>query len=279
MLSATRQIANLSTDSGIRNAAQNFEAQLTRAYQYGKQTSFEQKSNQTASQQVGYVSNQDMRTMLDNSPLAMQKAIETFGSAENAQNVLFHSPAARSAFANHLHQEVNNSGWNNGQAIPLSTIDIDTMARPHRESFNNESIREFDLAVSANNLDSQIAKQNSIGNLEVLEAPNTNVVSQAVKKEQQQIQKDQEKVNSNLLQDRGSTLSAQRVYRDKQTGVSTVVDNAFLGAIGYKSPQEYKDRFLAKSEDSPEHARSMLELGDKKEVKLADIEQAIQRNR
>ena len=105
------------------------------------------------------------------------------------------------------------------------------------------------------------------------------MVSQAVKKEQQQIQKDQEEVDSNLLKDRGSTLSAQRVYRDKQTGVSTVVDNAFLGAIGYKSPQEYKDRFLAKSEDSPEHARSMLELGDKKQVKLADIEQAIQRNR
>ena len=279
LLSATRQIANQSTDSGIRNAAQNFEAQLTRAYQYGKQTSFEQKANQTASQQVGYVSNQDMRTMLDNSPLAMQKAIEIFGSAENAQNVLFHSPAARSAFANQLHQEVNQSGWNDGKAIPLSTVDIDTMARPHRESFNNESIREFDLTVSANNLDRQIAKQNSLGNLDIQGTPNTNPISQIIQKERQRIQEEQDQINSDLLMDRGSTLSAQRVYREKQTGVSTVVDNAFLGAIGYKSPQEYKDRFLSKSEDSPEHARSMIELGDKKQVKLSDIEQSIQRNR
>lgn len=134
LLSATRQIAESTSDSGIRNAAQNFEAQLTRAYQYGNRTSFEQNSNRSASTEVGYVSNQDLRTLMDNSPIAMQKAIETFGSAEAAQNALFHSPVARSQFARELHKEMNGSGWNDG------------LAHPCQKAFKNSTDKASDVS-------------------------------------------------------------------------------------------------------------------------------------
>ena len=53
LLTATRQIAESTSDSGIRNAAQNFEKQLTRAYQLGNRQSFEQSATLGASSLIG----------------------------------------------------------------------------------------------------------------------------------------------------------------------------------------------------------------------------------
>lgn len=277
LLAATRQIAESTTDAGIRNAAQNFEAQLTRAYQYGNRMNFEQSANQSASSELGYVSNQDLRTMMDNSPMAMQKAIETFGSAEAAQNALFHSPVARSYFAQELHKEMNKTNWNDGTKQPLSTADIDTMARPHRQSFESEITSHFDEAVSANRLDTESARKTTMGDRDVSTSPDTNRVRQTVNREIASLTADREELQGEVLKERGATASAKTLYEEKESGVSTVLGNAFFGGVSYKSPEEYKDQLTRKANDSAQFSDSLKDLGQNTKVDLTDFERSTQK--
>lgn len=277
LLAASRQISESTTDSGIRNAAQAFEEQLTRAYQYGNRTSFDQSATQSASTELGYVSNKDLRTMMDNSPVAMQKAIETFGSAEAAQNALFHSPTARSYFSQQLHQELNGNGWNASSPYPVSTIDIDTMARPHRQSFEDETTRKFDDSLSANQLDSSIAMRQSLGGKDPGDLPNTEPVSRVVNQERDSIRQDIEELNGNLTANRGATLSAKALYEEKQSGVPTVFANAYLGGVLYNSPTEYKEQLQEKADRSESFSEALRAIGEKDKAELSDFERSAQK--
>ena len=277
LLVASRQISESTTDSGIRNAAKAFEEQLTRAYQYGNRASFDQSATHSASTELNYVSNKDLRTMMDNSPVAMQKAIETFGSAEAAQNALFHSPTARSYFSQQLHQELNGNGWSESSPYPVSTIDIDTMARPHRQSFEDETSRKFDDSVSANQLDSSIAMRQSLGGKNPSDLPNTEPVSRIVNQERDSIRQDMEELNGNLTANRGATLSAKALYEEKQSGVPTVFANAYLGGVLYDSPAEYKEQLQEKADRSESFNESLKTIGQKDKAELSDFERSAQK--
>lgn len=276
LLTATRQIAESTSDSGIRNAAQNFERQLTRAYQLGNRQSFEQSASLGASSQIGYDSNQDIRTMMDSSPAAMQMAIETFGSAEAAQNALFHSASARKYFAQQLHQSMDQSDWNNNSPQPLSTVGIDTMARPHRESFKTEKFNQFDQTRQANNLDYQISKQSSIGDKEISDLPQTSAVTNSVNNFRESMNADKTQLQSSLLTERGTTFSAKAVYEEKQSGVPTVFANAYLGGALYSSPHEYKDQLTEKT-NSESFRKAMQEIGKQDKAELSEVERSAQK--
>ena len=276
LLTATRQIAESTSDSGICNAAQNFEKQLTHAYQLGNRQSFEQSASLSASSQIGYVSNQDIRTMMDSSPTAMQKAIETFGSAEAAQNALFHSAAARRYFAQQLHQSMDQSDWNNNSPQPLSTVGLDTIARPHRESFETEKFNQFDQTRQANNLDYQISKQNSIGDKGISDLPQTSEVTNSVNNIRESMNADKTQLQDSLLTERGTTLSAKAVYEEKQSGVPTVFANAYLGGVLYSSPHEYKDQLTEKA-NSESFRKSMQEIGKQDKAELSEVERSAQK--
>ena len=277
LLAASRQISESTTDSGIRSAAKAFEEQLTRAYQYGNRASFDQSATQSASTELGYVSNKDLRTMMDNSPIAMQKAIETFGSAEAAQNALFHSTTARSYFSQQLHQELNGNGWNESSPYPVSTIDIDTMARPHRQSFEDETTRKFDDSLSTNHLDSSIAMKQSLGGKDPSDLPNTESISRVVNQERNSIQQDMEELSGNLATNRGATLSAKALYEEKQSGVPTVIANAYLGGVLYDSPAEYKEQLQEKADRSESFNESLRTIGQKDKAELSDFERSAQK--
>lgn len=276
LLTATRQIAESTSDSGIRNAAQNFEKQLTQAYQLGNRQSFERSASLGASSQIGYVSNQDIRTMMDSSPATMQKAIETFGSAEAAQNALFHSAAARKYFAQQLHQSMGQSDWNNNSPQPLSTIGIDTMARPHRESFETEKFNQFDQTRQANHLDYQISKQSSIGDKEIADLPQTSAVTNSVNNFRESMNAEKTQLQDSLLTERGTTLSAKAVYEEKQSGVPTVFTNAYLGGALYSSPHEYKDQLNEKA-NSENFRKAMQEIGKQDKAELSEVERSAQK--
>lgn len=276
LLTATRQIAESTSDSGIRNTAQNFEKQLTHAYQLGNRQSFEQNASLGASSQIGYVSNQDIRTMMDSSPTAMQKAIETFGSAEAAQNALFHSAAARRYFAQQLHQSMDQSDWNNNSPQPLSTVGLDTIARPHRESFETEKFDQFDQTRQANHLDYQISKQSSIGDKEITDLPQTSAVTNSVNNFRESMNADKTQLQDSLLTERGTTLSAKAVYEEKQSGVPTVFANAYLGGVLYSSPHEYKDQLTEKA-NSESFRKSMQEIGKQDKAELSEVERSAQK--
>ena len=217
--------------------------------------------------------------MMDNSPVAMQKAIETFGSAEAAQNALFHSPTARSYFSQQLHKELNGNGWNESSPYPVSTIDIDTMARPHRQSFEDETTRKFDDSLSANQLDSRIAMSQSLGGKDPGALPDTNPVSRVVNQEREAIRQDLEELNGNLTSNRGATLSAKTLYEEKQSGIPTVLANSYLGGALYSSPTEYKEQLQEKADSSESFNESLKTIGEMDKAELSDFERSAQRTR
>ena len=221
--------------------------------------------------------------MMDSSPTAMQKAIETFGSAEAAQNALFHSAAARRYFAQQLHQSMDQSDWNNNSPQPLSTVGLDTIARPHRESFETEKFDQFDQTRQANHLDYQISKQSSIGDKEITDLPQTSAVTNSVNNFRESMNADKTQLQDSLLTERGTTLSAKAVYEEKQSGVPTVFANAYLGGVLYSSPQvlyssphEYKDQLTEKA-NSESFRKSMQEIGKQDKAELSEVERSAQK--
>ena len=214
--------------------------------------------------------------MMDSSPAAMQKAIETFGSAEAAQNALFHSASARRYFAQQLHQSMDQSDWNNNTPQPLSTVGIDTMARPHRESFETEKFNQFDQTRQANNLDYQISKQSSIGDKEISDLPRTSAVTNSVNNFRESMKADKTQLQDSLLTERGTTLSAKAVYEEKQSGVPTVFTNAYLGGALYSSPHEYKDQLNEKT-NSESFRKAMQEIGEQDKAELSEVERSAQK--
>lgn len=214
--------------------------------------------------------------MMDSSPAAMQKAIETFGSAEAAQNALFHSAAARRYFTQQLHQSMNQSDWNNNSPQPLSTVGIDTMARPHRESFKTEKFNQFDQTRQANNLDYQISKQHSVGDKEISDQPQTSVVTNSVNNFRKSLDADKTQLQDSLPTERGTTLSAKAVYEEKQSGVPSVFANAYLGGALYSSPHEYKDQLTEKT-NSEGFKKSMQEIGKQEKAELSEVERSAQK--
>lgn len=210
------------------------------------------------------------------SPAAMQKAIETFGSAEAAQNALFHSASARRYFAQQLHQSMDQSDWNNNTPQPLSTVGIDTMARPHRESFETEKFNQFDQTRQANHLDYQISKQSSIGDKEIADLPRTSAVTNSVNNFRESMKADKTQLQDSLLTERGTTLSAKAVYEEKQSGVPTVFTNAYLGGALYSSPHEYKDQLNEKA-NSESFRKAMQEIGEQDKAELSEVERSAQK--
>ncbi len=128
LLSATRQIAASTQDSAIRQAANAFEAQLTSAYKMASNVAFNQTASASAATQVGQISQQDIRTLMNANPEALHKAIETFGTAEKAQAALFHSAAARSAFAQQLQNDQVHQPYQPTKPKPLSLSDVSPSA-------------------------------------------------------------------------------------------------------------------------------------------------------
>lgn len=207
---------------------------------------------------------------------AFPSYIETFGSPEAAQNALFHSASARRYFAQQLHQSMSQSDWNNKFPQPLSTIGIDTMARPHRESFETEKFNQFDQTRQANNLDYQISKQSSIGDKEVSDLPQTSVVTSSVNNFRESLDASKTQLQGKLLIERGTTLSAKAVYEEKQSGVPTVFANAYLGGALYSSPHEYKDQLTEKT-NSESFRKAMQEIGKQDKAELSDVERSAQK--
>lgn len=80
-----------------------------------------------------------------------------------------------------------------------------------------------------------------------------------------------------LLAERGSVLSAKLLYEDKQSGVNTVIRNAFLGGALYQSPQEYKEHIDEMSSQSDGMRQELSETGLKGKTNVVDFERAAQK--
>lgn len=280
LLSATRQIAEQTQDSAIRNAAQSFESQLTNAFNLSQSKGFEQSSHRAAQQNTGYVSNQDIRTMMDTSPYALQKATDLFGSPEAAQSALFHSAQARSYFAQQLQDGIRKKTPVNSNMQPLSLQTADTMGSAHRPSFVNEQQAVLQDSIDANRLDSRNAQKHAIGDKSVYETPDSRGVEKSVNSQRLSNQEQSSKLEQTMLQDRGSTNVAKALYDEKQSGVATVISNAYLGGLLYSSPTQYQENLSDEKLNSSAVKQSLQTIGEKtQDVELSEFELMTQKQK
>lgn len=279
LLSATRQIAERSQDSAIRNAAQSFESQLTNAFNLSQSKGFEQSSHRVAQQSTGYVSNQDIRTMMDTSPHALQKATDIFGSPEAAQSALFHSAQARSYFAQQLQDDIREQTPVNSNMQPLSPQTVDAMGRTHQSDFTNEQQGYLHNAMDANRLDTRNAQTRTIGDKSVYETPDTSNIEKSVNAHQLKTHDQSSGLEQSMLQERGATNVAKALYDEKQSGIPTVINNAYLGGFLYSSPTQYQEKLHDEKQNVPALKQSLQTIGEKsRDVELSEFELITQRN-
>lgn len=280
LLSASRQIAERTQDSAIRNAAQSFESQLTNAFNLSQSKDFEQSSHRAAQQSTGYVSNQDIRTMMDTSPYALQKATDIFGSPEAAQSALFHSAQARSYFAQQLQDDIREQTPVNSNMQPLSLQTVDAMGRAHRPDFTNEQQGALQNAMDANRLDARNAQMQTIGDKSVYETPDANNIEKSVNAHRLKTHDQSSGLEQSMLQERGATNVAKALYDEKQSGIPTVISNAYLGGLLYSSPRDYAKKLEEASKQDSAVKQSLAIIGNRHEdSNLHDFEQLTQSKR
>lgn len=273
LLSASRQIAERTQDSAIRNAAQSFESQLTNAFNLSQSKGFEQSSHRAAQQSTGYVSNQDIRTMMDTSPYALQKATDIFGSPEAAQSALFHSAQARSYFAQQLQEDIREQTPVNSNMQPLSLQTVDAMGRTHQPGFTNEQQGALHDAMDANRLDTRNAQTQTIGDKSVLETPDTGNIEKSVNAHRLKTHDQSSGLEQSMLQERGATNVAKALYDEKQSGIPTVINNAYLGGFLYSSPTQYQEKLHDEKQNVPVLKQSLQTIGEKsRDLELSEFE-------
>lgn len=280
LLSASRQIAERTQDSAIRNAAQSFESQLTNAFNLSQSKGFEQSSHRAAQQSTGYVSNQDIRTMMDTSPYALQKATDIFGSPEAAQSALFHSAQARSYFALQLQDDIREQIPVNSNMQPLSPQTVDAMGRTHQSDFTNEQQGALHNAMDANRLDARNAQTQTIGDKSVFETPDISNIEKSGNAHRLKTHDQSSGLEQSMLQERGATKVAKALYDEKQSGIPTVISNAYLGGLLYSSPRDYAKKLEEASKQDSAVKQSLAIIGNRHEdFNLHDFEQLTQSKR
>lgn len=279
LLSATRQIAATTKDTGIRQAAETFESQLTAAYQYSMSSSFNQTASTSAGEQMAQVSQQDIRTLMNANPEAMLKAIDTFGSPERAQSALFHSAAARSAFAQSLQNEQLQTPYRPKTALPLSLKQIDQISKAGQQATLSDFEQQFEQSTIDNNTTAMGVQAKTIHQA-VGSEPDTHAIKNISDQKRETFATNASREENELLLQRGNTRSAAALYSEKERGLSTVIGNAFLGGFPYSSPQNYEEKLDRTARNSSSDERALLELGRQdKTVRINDFERAIQSSR
>lgn len=259
LVSAARSIASSTNDSGIRSAAQSFEAQLTNAHQLAQNQSLSRSSSQEASRHRAFVSNQDIRTMMDNNPMALQKAIDTFGSPERAQQVLFHSAIARSAFAQSLQGDNLQSQSAYAKPTPISPEAVDRLGAQHQTHTEKGFETRLDR-VRQDTLSTATTTQDQMSERPLGSFPSSSV-SQAVVEQESQIAQHRNSMSAQMDVERGAQRVARVMYEAKENGFYTILGNALFGAIQYQNPQGYQDILRARSESDPALRKTLAELG------------------
>ena len=278
LVSAARSIASSTNDSGIRSAAQSFEAQLTHAHQMAQNQSLSRSSSQEASRHRAFVSNQDIRTMMDNNPMALQKAIDTFGSAERAQEVLFHSAIARSAFAQSLQSDNLRSQSSYAKPYPVPPETVDRLGAEHRTHTTDGFVSQLDqsraqtLSTAMNAQDQMIERP--LGTLP------TSSISHSVSEQENMIAQHRDSMLAQMTLERGAQRVARMMYENREDGFYTIIGNALFGGIQYRSPQGYQDSLRMKAETDPALRKTLQEFGVQTEHFTArDFEERYQTNR
>ena len=263
LVTASRNIAATTNDASVRDAAMRFEANLTQAFQHAQNQAITQTSGQQAVKSVGEVSNQDIRTVMDNNPHAMQKAVDLFGSPEAAQRALFYSPVARQSFMRSLH------GVSQGD-VPMTTPKPKSLESVDREGQRQANATTVGMAgvVAVEGARAmgqwETQTQSTVGR-----TPTQSVGTAGVQGQYDAEVGRQGHVSTGLTQEMLLERGAQRVanmqYHEGQYGMRSLALTALLGGMTYKSSAEYQDALIQKSQDNPALRNTLIGLGQSSE--------------
>ncbi len=244
LLAATRDIAATTSDAGVRAAAERYETQLTRAMEQTSNTSFNRSASFAASESAGLVSNQDIRTLMNTHPEAVQKAIDTFGSPERAQEALFHSAATRRAFAASFQDDLKRATPAFEEGAPVKMDTVNHLSQKHHSSFTQESLQAVNTA-HATNLDNVEVKQKEQVGDGLGRTPDSGTVRNISDNFRNHFKAESSALEYSLDQTRGAQNASHALYEMKQHGAGTVMDNALLGGAFYQSPTQYDGQLRA----------------------------------
>lgn len=259
LVSASRSIAASTNDQSIRDAAQRFEANLTQAFQHAQNQALTQTSSQEASRSIGRVSSQDIRTVMDNNPRAMQKAVDMFGSPERAQAALFHSPVARQVFM----QEVNNMSqadipMGTPQPRTLEAVDRQGQTHANATAVGMAGVVAVEGARAMNNWQDQT--QVTVGRTPTT-APSTGAVQAQYDTEVSRQNSVSTGLTNEMLLERGAQRVANMQYHQGQYGMGSLVATSLLGGVTYKSPAEYQQALINESKENPALRNTLVGFG------------------
>lgn len=276
LMTATRQIGQNTRDAGIKTAAKEFEANLSRAMHLDTHDRFNQDASHRATRDTGFVSQRDIRTMMDNNPMAIAMAIDTFGSAEAAQEALFHSRAARTHFAAQVQREAQKAPYLPTMVAPFSPEVLDQKATLSHQAIRNDAQESFSQKA-------ETFRQEGALLHEKVQLPNPQFAPESAfirEEANHRIDDRSEAANrvfSETLAAKGATQAADALYRYRQKGVGTLLDNAFLGGVTYQSPENYRQNVQSMGETIPGTHQALAEIGEKSApVKVGSVEKALQ---
>ena len=277
LVNASREIAASTNDQSIRDAAQRFETDLTKAFQHAQNQALTQTSAKQASQSIGAVSMQDIRTQMDNNPYAMHKAIERFGSAEAAQEAFFHSPIARQGFMRELQ-----SGSH--EVVTITTPKPQSIESVDREGQNHANATAIGMAgvvaVEGARAQSTLGERTAeTAGREPHVVPNSEEVTGQYQQETTRQTHVSNDLTNEMLLERGAQRVANMQYHEGQYGMRSLALTALLGGMTYKSPAEYQDALIQKSQDNPALRNTLIGFGTSSEpISAKDFNHAYRAN-
>ena len=198
--------------------------------------------------------------MMDNNPMALQKAIDTFGSAERAQQVLFHSAIARSAFAQSLQGENLQSQSAYAKPYPVSPEAVDRLGAQHQTHTENGFMNQLEGA-RTQTLSTAMSAQDQIAERPLGSMPDNRSVTSTIDQREDWIAQRRESTQAQMEVERGAQRVARVMYEAKENGFYTILGNALFGAIQYQSPQGYQDTLRARAESDPAMRKTLAEFG------------------
>ena len=276
LMAATRQIGENTRDAGIKTAAKEFEANLSRAMRLDTHDRFNQDASHHATRDTGFVSQRDIRTMMDNNPMAIAMAIDTFGSAEAAQEALFHSRAARTHFAAQVQREAQKAPYLPTMAAPFSPEALDQKAMLSHQAIRDDAQESFSQKAETFRQEGALLHEKvQLPNPQ--SAPETAFIREEANRRIDDHTQGASRVFSETLAAKGATQAAEALYRYRQKGIGTLLDNAFLGGVTYQSPENYRQNVQSMSETVPGTHQALAEIGEKSApVNVGTVEKALQ---
>ena len=237
---------------------------------------FNQDASHRATRDTGFVSQRDIRIMMDNNPMAIAMAIDTFGSAEAAQEALFHSRAARTHFAAQVQREAQKAPYLPTMAAPFSPEALDQKAMLSHQAIRDDAQESFSQKAETFRQEGALLHEKvQLPNPQ--SAPETAFIREEANRRIDDHTQGASRVFSETLAAKGATQAADALYRYRQKGVGTLLDNAFLGGVTYQSPENYRQNVQSMSETVPGTHQALAEIGEKSApVNVGTVEKALQ---